>query len=718
MERSDSDTAPSPTSSSSSPRAVRTIRNTSPPRPPASVAAAVPSTVQKNKMWKTKQSIEDLENTLTKRWGTDLSHWTAQDIEDYEDDDHNYSNKEDSETLFRAKPVLDPWAKEKAKQSSDTEEDFTPIFGANRQAVKTPLSVGHLIASKPAGGRGTNQIDSSTAQDNDSFFFQAPRSVPEQPKQQTKQTKNDSKRTKETKNNISNTNDNDKLTEKKPIKPQFQSLLDENGNAMFLTTEQAMRNFEKIADQNELFDASVNDEQTDGVDDLSWQDLGITDAQLLRNLNAMNCLKPLSVQSKSIPAVMSNKDVLVGTYTGSGKTLSFLTPIVNRLLSDKDAGSSGNELQAIVIAPGRELASQIHSVARDLVKDTDLSVMMAIGGTTFSRNLEQIRKRKPNILIGTPGRLAELIVGLSGEKGGRLKTAGLETVVLDEFDALLEYTPHREPTHAIMESLQRRHGNYLQTILCSATASDLVDSPKLERFLKDDFYTANTDEGDILVTGQKEGAGKTVTRVSRTVIHGVVHVPHRRLALDVLRRILYTEPTPQQILVFVENSRKVDIVVEKLEGMGIIAAPLHGGRGNEKADRAEVSKALREGYVGLVVATELAARGIDAPLLTHVINMDLPTDASHYSHRAGMYTHDIYGTSRLQSHWNCLLTLFSSLVGRVGRGGRSGVVINLTTEPKERNVPYKFADQLGIDMYRVDVSKSKLNIIASDSPVE
>jgi ATP-dependent RNA helicase DeaD len=313
--------------------------------------------------------------------------------------------------------------------------------------------------------------------------------------------------------------------------------------------------------------------------------------------------------------------------------------------------------------------------------------MMAIGGTTFSRNLEQLRKRKPKILVSTPGRLAELIVGRPGEKGGRLKVPGLRTVVLDEFDALLEYQAHREPTTALMRSLQQRHGDNLQTVLCSATASDMVDSPKLQLFLREGYATANADRDDILVTSASDAGGQA--RVSRTVIHGVVHVPHQRLALDTLRRILHTDPVPQQILVFVENSRKVEITVEKLENMGIVAAPLHGGQGSEKTDRAEVCKALREGFVGLVVATELAARGIDAPLLTHVINFDLPTDASHYAHRAG----------------------------RCGRGGRPGVVINLTTGPKERNVPNKFATELGIEMYRVEVSKARLNIVDPSSPI-
>ena len=133
----------------------------------------------------------------------------------------------------------------------------------------------------------------------------------------------------------------------------------------------------------------------------------------------MNCPNPLAVQEKSTPAILTGNDLLVGTYTGSGKTLAFLVPLVQRLLwnvIDEDEGRHDPGLAVLIVAPGRELASQIVSVARDLLQDTGLTVQLAIGGTTFKRNLEQLRKRKPNIVVGTPGRIAELIVGKPGEK--------------------------------------------------------------------------------------------------------------------------------------------------------------------------------------------------------------------------------------------------------------------------------------------------------------
>ena len=156
---------------------------------------------------------------------------------------------------------------------------------------------------------------------------------------------------------------------------------------------------------------------------MSWQDVGITNSVVLENLrDFMNCPSPLFVQEQTCPAVLTGNDVLVGTYTGSGKTLAFLVPLVEQLLwnfDDKTSSSSSSSssgLSVLIVAPGRELASQIVSVARQLLENTPLKVQLAIGGTTFSRNLEQIRKRKPNILVGTPGRIAELVVGKPGEK--------------------------------------------------------------------------------------------------------------------------------------------------------------------------------------------------------------------------------------------------------------------------------------------------------------
>ena len=640
------------------------------------------SPMNADRVWQSrKKSVEELEDILATRWGTNLNKFTAQDWDEDDDDDEQQPGESSSDApVFRAKPVADPWTT--AEPSNDDDYYDEDDEGYNTKQG----SLGYMMAPKPAGASGRTSAESS-------YFLRPPPAVVQD--KETAPTKTTSGKEKKVSSSSAAVAPTEPTQTKKRERIAPLNLLHEDGKQICLSIEQAQRLFREMTGGT-VVGAATNDDDEDSPlaartaqqsDHKQWTDLGITDATLLENLSAMACAAPLPVQQSACPAVLAGEsDVVIGTYTGSGKTLSFLVPALQRCIND---GISPEQLSILVVAPGRELASQIVSVARALCAGTSYTAQLAIGGTTFTRNLQTIRQRRPSIIVGTPGRLAELIVGKPGEKGGRLKVSQLQSLVLDEFDALLEYKAHREPTMALVGRLQRNPN--IQSILCSATASDMLESPKFQRFVRPDYTLAMTDQDDVFVTGSSDDKGKSQkgrpVRVSRTVMHGVVHVPHRRFVIDTLRRILHTEPVPQQILMFVESSRKVDIMVEKLESMGILAASLHGGMHNDKMDRAEVSKALREGYVGIVVATEMAARGLDAPLLTHVINVDLPTDASHYAHRAG----------------------------RCGRGGRPGVVLNLTSDPKERKVPQKFADQLGIDMYTVDVKNGRLNVVDPES---
>ncbi|KAG7372464.1 RNA helicase [Nitzschia inconspicua] len=670
--------------------------------------------------WDTGKSIEELEASMAKKWGVFDKKEMNRIPEGYqaavEDGNDVQSEQVQPQISKRRRPVSDPW--EKKEKNGRRKEGDKPYFvreyydeddvgfeyidedddideDDEDDKPRSILNVKHLIAPKPAGGRGTSS--SSNTNSGGGYFFNPNATRDGKAEPSAAATNHDRQRKIKQENKSIDTGAAvipSKKEGRVPRAPAALPLLDEDGDPRLLTVAEALRQFQETVDEGTMKIIETAEVPIVAcTQSQSWEDLGITSKTLLENLDFMNCPTPLAVQEKTTPAILTGNDVLVGTYTGSGKTLAFLAPLIQRLLWSVEndvIGSMDIGLAVLIVAPGRELASQIVSVARDLLQDTGLTAQLAIGGTTFSRNLEQIRKRKPNILVGTPGRIAELVVGKPGEKSGKLKIGSLQTLVMDEFDALLEYKPHRDPTRAIMGTLKRRHGNTLQSVLCSATATDVMNSNKVIDFLRPGYETAMADDDDVLVTGVNKVDEETklsAPQVSRTVLHGVVHLEHRRFALEAVRRILHTEPVPQQILIFVENARKVDIVVEKLEERGIIAAPLHGGTGSEKMDRAEVSKALREGYVGIVVATEMAARGLDAPLLTHVINMDLPTDASHYAHRAG----------------------------RCGRGGRPGVVINLTTSPKEHNVPKRFADQLGVDMYTVEPRSGQLLMVDPDT---
>jgi len=686
------------------------------------------------------KSIEELESMMAKRWGLSENEWKT-DFNEWEvaDDDGNGTedSKHDrtsvtSDRKVRSKPVLDPWEKEERRRKfeempqkdknedtnasafqsaqshqnaildkvkrnqarlqtqkdersatkKDAESGSKPktveadFYDEDDEGYEPPVSLdsednedsedededfyNNIISPKPAGGAGSSR---SSSPEQGGFFFSEgggeAASVETNPSSELSPEEQEykEKRAKEQK----------KRKDKKDARKRTQ---DKNGNDMFLTLDQAQSQADNIV-REEYGDEDISENFA------SWEDVGITNPLLLENLENMGCRNPLPVQDKACPSIVSGNDVLVSTHTGSGKTLAFLAPLAEQLLFDKDDTKVGAKV--IIVAPGRELASQIVAVARELFQGTGLKATLAIGGTPFGRNFEQIRKNKPDFIIGTPGRIAELVVGQPGDKGGKLKIANLQAVVLDECDALLEYEPHRDPTQATMELLKRRHGDSLQSILCSATAGDLLGKSLLDDFLRPGYAHAESDDSDKLITSGKSKK----TRVSRTAIHGVVRVDHQRFALETLRKVLYTDPAPQQVLIFVDNARRVGIVVEKLAQLGIIAAPLHGGQGSEKGDRAEVNKALREGFVGIVVATEMAARGIDAPYLTHVVNLDLPTDASHYAHRAG----------------------------RCGRGGRPGVVVNIAVGAREKNVPMKFAEALDIDMYLAEPQGGKLAIL-------
>jgi hypothetical protein len=342
----------------------------------------------------------------------------------------------------------------------DDDDDDEDYNGKKNKKLK----VGSLVGPKPVGGRGrTNKMNWEEEEEDDetsqalSYFFnpnaaavassnissrdnrnsvgqqdgdnnRGPRTTEERRKQQAKVEQSSSSPS----SLIIDTESSGGKVQQRPPRPTVPTaipLLDEMGKERLFTIEEALRCFQETIDMDTLAILETSDDvpiiavsstttsskQQQQQD--AWSDLGITSDILLKNLQQkMKCVRPLPVQDKTTPAILTGNDVLVGTYTGSGKTLAFLVPLVQRLLWEQENTGLDPGLAVLVIAPGRELASQIVSVTRELVQDTGLSVQLAIGGTTFTRNVEQIRKRKPNILVGTPGRIAELVVGKPGEK--------------------------------------------------------------------------------------------------------------------------------------------------------------------------------------------------------------------------------------------------------------------------------------------------------------
>lgn len=380
-------------------------------------------------MWRSNKSIEELEATLTKRWGTRSDAWTADPAEYVVDESDKDSGTPDW------KPVADPWGEDSTtrksggptgsvfgaateeedrmlrrvrrnqprNQQASTDEysngwgdelDFEDNFDEQGGSSKRPTSNGSLeniagiISKKPVGGMGSRDTPQKVP---NQFFFQSP---PEE-------TRASSRRAEDTPRQVQSKPTGPKEVKARPV-------LDANGNPTLLSLAQAQSVYEEMSGEPTQMEDFDSTKQA-----IRWKGLGVTSKTLLANLRAMKCASPLSVQIKACPSIVAGNDILIGTYTGSGKTLAFLVPLAQRIMFTE---SGSDSLKAIIVAPGRELASQIVSVARQLLEGTGISVMLAIGGTAFSRNLEQIRKRKPAILVGTPGRIAELVVGKPGEK--------------------------------------------------------------------------------------------------------------------------------------------------------------------------------------------------------------------------------------------------------------------------------------------------------------
>ena len=392
----------------------------------------------------TSKSIEELESILEKRWGT------ASTSSKSNEDDENFVmefDQNDSPNAISARPanrgaanlrsrrVVDPWERaERAKMKyaqnendGDEEEgQNSPSFNRDdvmlkrvrsnqlrlnnkknkkrgeSQTYNIPINnkdyydqddegyetQGSIISPRPVGGRGR-----SAALDGGIFSVRDDDRKGRTPKREVTPAKKDHSK--------------DKKPKKK--EPQLEQMLDENGNPMYLTLEQAERIVEDILSSDQEGTTSFGDETID------WQDIGITNPSLLSNLlsSEMICPVPLEVQIKACPPIIAGNDVLLSTHTGSGKTLAFLAPIAQNIMINP---SNSPLPKALIVAPGRELASQIVSVAQTLFKETGLTVGMVIGGTSYARNVEMLRSKKPDVVVGTPGRVAELIMGRSGDK--------------------------------------------------------------------------------------------------------------------------------------------------------------------------------------------------------------------------------------------------------------------------------------------------------------
>ena len=326
----------------------------------------------------------------------------------------------------------------------------------------------------------------------------------------------------------------------------------------------------------------------------AFADLGI-EVRFLKALQRMQFVDPTDVQARMIPHALTGRDLTGQARTGTGKTAAFGLPILQQL-------NPAGRLQGICLAPTRELAVQVSGELRRLAQFANLNIVAIYGGQKVATQLHQLG-RKPHFVVGTPGRVMDFM------RRGVLKLDAVRFVVLDEVDRMLDIG-FREDIKAILGRVTGEH----QTIFVSATIDDEIKRLS-RRYMKDPI--------DLDVSRDR----MTVDEVDQSYVTVESHDKFR-----VLRLILKHEDTPITI-VFCNTRAVTRKLAKKLHDAGVDAREIHGDLVQRQRDR--VMESFRKHQLKVLVATDLAARGIDVSKISHIINYDIPLDSEGYIHRIG-----------------------------------------------------------------------------------
>ncbi|WP_273527295.1 DEAD/DEAH box helicase [Pseudomonas sp.] len=347
---------------------------------------------------------------------------------------------------------------------------------------------------------------------------------------------------------------------------------------------------------------------------MTFASLGLIDP-LLRTLETLDYRKPTPVQAEAIPAVLKGRDLMAAAQTGTGKTAGFALPLLQRLTME-GAKVASNSVRALVLVPTRELAEQVHESFRVYGQNLPLRTYAVYGGVSINPQMMALRKGI-DVLVATPGRLLDLY------RQNAVGFSQLQALVLDEADRMLDLGFADELDQLFCALPKRR-----QTLLFSATFSEAIR--QLARELLRDPLS--------IEVSPRNAAAKTVKQ-------WLVPVDKKRKSELFLH--LLADKRWGQVLVFVKTRKGVDQLVDELQAQGISSDAIHGDK--PQASRLRALERFKAGEVQILVATDVAARGLDIHDLPQVVNFDLPTVAEDYVHR----------------------------IGRTGRAGASGEAISL-----------------------------------------
>jgi ATP-dependent RNA helicase DeaD len=373
---------------------------------------------------------------------------------------------------------------------------------------------------------------------------------------------------------------------------------------------------------------------------MTFAELGVSPA-LITALAKQHISEPTPIQCAALPVLLAGKDAYLHAETGTGKTLAYLLPVFCQL----DSALAATQL--VILAPTHELAIQIQRQVCDLAQNAAWPIrsLLLIGGTALDRQLDKLKK-KPHVVVGSAGRIRELI------SMGKLKTPAIKHLVIDEADRLLE-AESLPAVRAIIDAAPRMR----QLIFASAT-----ETPECAGVI-----AALAPELVMVQTGSMP--------VNENIEHLYV-VCEQREKPEFVRKLFHALQ-PERVMVFVHRSETAAQITAKLSEQKIPVADLSGAL--NKLDRKQAMDDFRSAKVRVLIASDVAARGLDIPGVTHIFNLDVPTLSKAYLHR----------------------------VGRTGRAGARGLAVTLFTDDEVRLVR-RYEEELGIVMQHVKVRDGRV----------
>lgn len=374
---------------------------------------------------------------------------------------------------------------------------------------------------------------------------------------------------------------------------------------------------------------------------LSFEALGLN-ASIVEGLIKQNITTPTAIQAQAVPVILSHQDVIAQSHTGSGKTLAFVAPLFQKVDTSK------REMQVLILAPTHELVMQIDQQIKLLATNSGEAVTSTtiIGGANIEKQIKKLKDTKPHFIVGTPGRILELI------KKKKITAHTIKTIVLDEADSLLDNTNTKTIQDIIKTTLRDR-----QLCLFSASISENT-SALAQSMMKEPVIIKASDEVEMN------------PNIQHYYLKG-----DRRDKFELLRKLIVAEE-PTRALIFVNQNDSMQEIAEKLN---FHKKETFMMRGNiKKEERKRALDAFRNGSIRLLISTDLTARGLDIPEVTHVIHLDCPANPNEYLHRAG----------------------------RTARGYQSGKSICIITE-KELSTLKKYQKKFKITFNEMTVSHGK-----------